>query len=119
MPSAARRPGGCSELALSAGTSTCGLRLLHVRRLDVGVDELLKFGRQLVVGAAKSFDVVTVDVNRAARLLAGAGQTDADAGGLRFAGTVDDAAHDSERHRLDAFVGRLPRRHHLANVILN
>ena len=72
--------------------------------LDVVVDQTLELRRELVVGAAQRRDVLAVDEDRAARLLAGAGQADADVRRLRLAGTVDDAAHHGERHRLDAFV---------------
>ena len=47
------------------------------------------------------------------------GRRDADVGGLRLAGAVDDAAHHRQRQRLDAVVARLPRRHLLADVALD
>src|ERR1700712_3974491 len=90
-----------------------------VGMIDVVINETLKFRREFVVGAVQGLDVLAVDEHRAAGLFAGARQGDADAGGLRLAGTVDHAAHDRQRHLLDALVRRLPRRHHLADVVLN
>src|SRR5713226_7855443 len=95
------------------------LRLLRVRRLDVRVDETLELRSKLVVRAAQGGDMLSVDVDGAARLFAGARQADADARSLRLARPIDDAAHDGERHRLDAFVRRLPFGHLVADVALN
>src|SRR5206468_12454455 len=80
------------------------LPFLHVRPLDVRVDEALEFNGELVVRAAQGGDVLAVDVDRTVRGLAGSRQADADVGGLRFARPVDDASHDRQRHRLDALV---------------
>src|ERR1043166_7779896 len=91
-----------------------GIPCLHVL-----VDELTELARQLVIRAAQRLHVLAVDIYRAVRRLAGAGETDADVGGLRLAGAVDHAAHDGERHRLDAFVLRLPFGHLLADVALD
>src|SRR3954454_14667276 len=102
----------CSASRSSASASCVGM-------LDVVINEALEFGRQLVVRAVQGLDVLAVDEHGAARLFAGARQADPDARRLRLAGAVDDAAHDRERHRLDAFVRRLPRRHHLADVVLD
>src|SRR5262245_7716561 len=87
--------------------------------LDVVIDQLLEFCGELVGGAAQRLHMVTVDVHRAARFFAGAGQADADARRLRFAGPVDHTAHDRERHLLDALVGRFPLGHPVADVFLN
>ena len=46
-------------------------------------------------------------------------QGDADVGVLRFAGAVDDAAHDRDAHVLDARVFRRPDGHLLAQVGLD
>ena len=64
-------------------------------------------------------EVLAVDVDGAVRLLARARQPDPDGGGLGFARAVDDAAHDGERHGLDALVSRLPDRHLVADVALH
>src|SRR3954468_17645630 len=72
-----------------------------VGMIDVVINETLKFSREFVVGAAQRLHVVAVDVDRTARLLAGAGQADADVRGLRFTRAVDDTAHHRQRHRLD------------------
>src|SRR6185436_11495068 len=87
--------------------------------LDVVIDQALEFGGELVVGAAQGRGVAPVDEHRAARLLAGAGQADADIGGLRFPRAVDHAAHHRERHRFHAFVRGLPFRHPVADVALD
>ena len=50
-------------------------------------------------------------VHRRHRALAGAGQADADVGVLALARAVDDAAHDRDRHLLDAGVFAPPLRH--------
>ena len=63
--------------------------------------------------------MLPVDEDRATRLFPGARQADADARRFRFARTVDDAAHDGERHRLDALVRLLPFGHLVADVGLN
>src|SRR5262245_27197170 len=76
--------------------------------LDVVIDQTLELGSKLVVGAAQRLHVLAVDVDRAARFFAGAGQADADARRLRFTGPVDDAAHDGERHLFDALVAGFP-----------
>ena len=62
---------------------------------------------------------MAVNVDGAAGSFAGAGQTDADVGGLRFAGAVHDAAHDRKRHGFDALVLLFPDGHVVANVALN
>src|SRR5712691_3563692 len=80
---------------------------------------MLELRGELVAGAAQGDDVPTVDVHRAARLFAGPWQADADVRRLGLAGAVDDAAHDRERHRLDAFVSGLPLGHLVADVVLN
>src|SRR5579862_6526690 len=87
--------------------------------VDVVVDELLEFARELVVRAAQRFHVLAVNIDGTVRRLARAGQADADVRGLRLAGSVDDAAHDRQRHRLDALVRRLPLRHLVADVALD
>src|SRR5262245_38990960 len=66
--------------------------------LDVLIDETLKLRGELVVGAAQSGDVLPVDVHGAVRRFTGAGQADPDVRRLRFAGAVDDAPHDGQRH---------------------
>src|SRR3954464_11236236 len=63
-------------------TSSEGGSASGVGVIDVVINETLKFGREFVVGAAQGLDVVAVDVDRTARLLAGAGQADADVRGL-------------------------------------
>src|SRR5438876_5441026 len=87
--------------------------------LDVVIDQTLERRGEVVVRAAQGGNVLTVDVHGAARLLAGAWQADADVRRLRLAGTIDDAAHDRERHRLDALVRGLPCGHLVADVVLN
>ena len=91
----------------------------RVLRRDVVVDERAEGGRELLVGALQRREVLAVDVDGAVRLLARSGQRDADRGGLRLAGSVDDAAHDRERHVLDTLVLRLPDRHLVADVALD
>src|SRR5438552_12664498 len=81
----------------SADCSAPGVSLL-----DVIIDQTLEGCRQLVVRAAQCGHVLAVDVDGTVRRFAGARQADADVGRLRFAGAVDDAAHDRARHRLDA-----------------
>jgi hypothetical protein len=56
--------------------------------LDVVIDQTLEIRRQLVVGAAQRRHVLAVDEDRAARLLAGARQADADVRRLRLAGPL-------------------------------
>ena len=52
--------------------------------------------------------------------LAGAGQRDADVGMLRFAGSVDDAAHHRDLQVLDRpVISFLPHRHVLAQIALD
>ena len=63
--------------------------------------------------------MLAVDIDGATGRLAGAGQADADIGGARFAGAVDDAAHHGEGHGFDAFVLLLPFGHFVADVALN
>src|SRR6185295_15100835 len=87
--------------------------------LDVVIDKTLELGGEFVVAAAQGRDVLAVDEDRTARLLAGARQADADARRLRLPRTVDDAAHDRERHLLDAFVRHFPLGHLVADVALN
>src|SRR5262245_45345333 len=84
--------------------------------LDVLIDQALERGGELVVGAAQSGHVLAVDVDGTVRSFAGPRQADADVRRLRLTGSVDDAAHHGERHRLDAVVGRLPLGHLLADV---
>src|SRR5471032_1321026 len=102
------------DRASSEGGSASGVVVL-----DVVIDQTLKLRRELVVRAVQRLDVLAVDEDRTARLLARAGQADADARRLRFAGPVDDAAHHRERHLFDAFALHLPGRHHLADVVLD
>src|SRR5262249_29164029 len=45
--------------------------------------------------------------------------TDADVGGFRFAGAVDDAAHHGQGERFDAFILLLPSGHAVADIALN
>src|SRR2546425_12353124 len=75
--------------------------------------------RELVVGAAQRLHVLPVDVDRATRFFTRARQADADAGRFRFTWPVDDAAHDGERHLLDALVRVFPLGHLVADVSLN
>jgi len=96
----------------------CGIRFAGVLGGDVGVDEILEGGGEFVVGAFEGDVFFAVDVNGAARGFAGAGKADADVGGFRFAGAVDDAAHDGEGHGFHALVLILPGGHHFANVVL-
>src|SRR5688572_31356258 len=84
----------------------------------VVVDEGAEAGGELFVGAAERREVLTVDEDGAIGRFAGAGQADADACGLRFSRTVDDASHHREREGLDPFVPLLPLRHLLADVVL-
>src|ERR1043166_7807470 len=71
----------------SVSVMASGIPCLHVL-----VDELTELARQLVIRAAQRLHVLAVDIYRAVRRLAGAGETDADVGGLRLAGAVDHAA---------------------------
>src|SRR5712671_5609737 len=107
-------PPKLADSASSEGGSASGVGVI-----DVVINQTLEFNREFVVAAAQSPGVLAVDEHRAARLLAGAGQADADVRRLRFAGTVDDAAHDREGHRLDALVLGFPGRHHLADIVLD
>jgi hypothetical protein len=63
--------------------------------------------------------VLAVDIDGTGRRFTGARQADADVGGLRLAGAVDDAAHHGETHGLDTLIARLPFRHALANIPLD
>src|SRR5947208_474250 len=91
-----RRPACCSmrfsgrksenpQTRWSASTSAESAS--DVLPLDVVIDQTLELRRELVVRPAQCGDVLAVDEHRTARLLAGARQADADARGLRFAGT--------------------------------
>src|SRR5262245_57231 len=66
--------------------------LARVLRRDVVVDERAKRRRELLVGPLQSREVLAVDVDGAVRLLACAGERNADRRRLGFAGAVDDAA---------------------------
>jgi hypothetical protein len=92
---------------------------LGILRADVIVDQFTERGGEFVVVAVQGDKFLAVDVDGAAGLFAGAGQADADVGGFRFAGAVDDAAHHGERHLLDALVLLLPLRHAVADVALD
>src|SRR4051794_26132051 len=61
---------------LGAPASSEGGSASGVGMIDVVINETLKFSREFVVGAAQRLHVVAVDVDRTARLLAGAGQAD-------------------------------------------
>src|SRR5262249_42872621 len=106
-------------VALKPGTPAAAGSASGVCALDVVIDETLECGRELVVRAPKRGHVRPVDVDRTARLLARARQTDADARRLRLAGAVDDAAHHRERHAFHTLVGGLPLRHSVADVALD
>src|SRR5262245_55373803 len=69
--------------------------------------------------AAQGRGLLAVDEHRRGRLLAGAGQRDADVGMFGFARAVDDAAHHGDVEPLDARVALLPLRHRLADKILD
>src|ERR1700735_16750 len=92
---------------------------LVIFRLDVIVEQSLEGRRQLVVISFQRGEMLAVDVNRAARRLSSTGQADSDVGGFRFAGAVDDAAHDGQLQLFHTFVMALPIRHFVANVALN
>src|SRR5437762_2978516 len=100
-------------------TSPQALASSRERPLDVVIHEPLKRRGKLIVIAAQRRHVPAVDEDWTARLFARAGKADAYARGLRFPRSVDDAAHDRERHRLHAFVRRLPLGHLVAHVVLN
>src|SRR5690606_2383021 len=73
----------------------------------------------LILRSANAFEVSAIDIDGAGRLLARAGKADPDVRGFRFAGPVDDAAHDRELELLDADAGLLPFLHALARVLLD
>src|SRR5579864_5278961 len=83
--------------------------------LDVVIDETLKLIGELFVRATHGRHMLAVDEDRAIGRFAGTGQADADVRRLRFTRAVHDTAHDSERHRLDALVPRLPCGHLVPN----
>src|SRR5216683_5228911 len=85
--------------------------------LDVVDHHGLEIGRER--RAAQGRGLLAVDEDRRGRLLAGAGQRDADVGVLALARTVDDAAHHRDVERLDAGVARLPRWHRVADEALD
>src|SRR6266581_2446202 len=94
-------------------------RLAGIFLGDIVVDERLKCNGQLIIGAFERDVLLPININRAARRLAGSRQADADIRGLRLPRTVYDAAHHRQRHALDAFVLRLPDGHAIADVALN
>src|SRR5262245_40594118 len=69
--------------------------------------------------AAQGRGLLAVDEHRRGRLLAGAGERDADVGVLALARTVDDAAHHGDVERLNARIARLPLRHRVADELLD
>src|SRR6185312_8275036 len=92
-------------------------RAVAVAALDVVDDDLLEVGGD--GGPAQRGGLLAVDEDRRGRLLAGAGERDADVGVLGFAGAVDDAAHYRDVEPLDARIARLPFRHGVADEVLD
>src|SRR5882724_9948603 len=96
------------SLALHPGYG-CLLRRGHRARRDVRAGAValvdivdhhrLELGGD--VGAAQGAEFLAVDEHRRRRGFAGAGQGDTDVGMLRFAGTIDDAAHDRDVERFN------------------
>ena len=88
-----------------------------VAALDVALDEVLEFAGGIVALQATVF----CHPRRPAPTgFAGAGKGNTDVGVLRFAGGVDDAAHDRQGHVLDAvIVLEAPFRHLAAHEILH
>src|SRR5262249_60746541 len=69
--------------------------------------------------AAERDRLLAVDESRRRRALASPGKRYADVGMLRFARTVDDAAHDRDVERLDARIALLPFRHRCVDKALD
>ena len=90
---------------------------LAVVALDVVVEDLLELGDDGV--AAQRGRELAVDVDGSDGILKSAGQADAEVGVLRFAGAVDDAAHDGELELFDAGIFLAPLGHGGAQVALN
>src|SRR5579862_1738428 len=84
---------------------------------DVALDQLLKFLGDLIALECHGFGPVFIHWRH--RTLTRARKTDADVGVLALTGTVDDAAHDRDRHVLDTDVVFAPFGHALANMPLN
>ncbi len=91
--------------ALGAATRASGLLTpAGAGQREAGLDVLLDH-RDEVVGQGRALErahLLAVDVDRRARLLAGARQADADVGGAALAGAVDDAAHHGHLQLGDA-----------------
>src|SRR5688572_6703355 len=85
--------------------------------LDVDGDHLLELIGD--VGAAERCDLPAIYEDGRRRLLAGAGERDADVGVFALAGTVDDAAHYSDRERLDPGIALSPLGHRGTEMILD
>src|SRR5215813_3593775 len=90
---------------------------LAVAAFDVVDHHVLEVGGER--RAAQGRRLLAVDEHRRGRLLAGAGQRDADVGVLALARPVDDAAHHGDVERLDARIARLPLRHRVADEALD
>ena len=69
--------------------------------------------------ALEGHRLFAVFIDRGHRPLTGARQTDSNAGVFALARSIDDAAHDGDRHVLNAHMGGAPGGHPLANVALN
>src|SRR5581483_6789400 len=108
-----RRSEGMREVLLRRRPSRAGAE----PPLDVIEHHLLEVGGECRAAQRRGF--LAVDEDRSRRLLAGAGERNADVGVLAFARPVDDATHHRDRHRLDARIARLPFRHGEADEVLN
>ena len=107
--------------------------LTHTQNLDCGGFEFAFFRAVAVPNvfiqnllevlddgvAAESGHEAAVDVDGGFGLFEGAGERDADVGMLRFAGSVDDAAHHGKLEIFDARILGAPCRHAGAEVVLN
>src|SRR5262245_54516048 len=94
-----------------------GARAVAEPALDVVDHQILEIGGER--RSAQGRRLLAVDEHRRGRLLPGPGQRNADVGVLRFARSIDDAAHDRNVETLNSRITGLPRRHLVANEILN
>src|SRR5689334_4227406 len=68
------------------------------------------------VGAPQGRDFLTIDIDGRRWKLTGSRQRDSDIGMFRFAGTVDDAAHDGELQCLEARIVVAPVGHAITHI---
>ncbi len=106
-----------SELGASINSAGFGVGLAAETSGDIVFDDFLEFLRNAF--AAKGHRLLAVDENRSGGRFARARQGDPDIGVFRFAGPVDDAAHDGDVQSLGARIDFFPCRHFVADQRLD